>query len=144
MNPPDSRPGWPGISRATFLRGAAGALGACVLGGPLQAQNTPEKPEKMQTRPIPSTGAPLPVGVWGTRGGAACGEALLRSAKLCDERSWGRAAAPAARRRSRHCRAGEPAVRRRRPDPLAARPALTRLGCGDRLRKLGADPAQVR
>jgi diketogulonate reductase-like aldo/keto reductase len=69
MNPPDSRPGRPGISRATFLRGAAGALGACVPGGPLQAQNTPEKPQKMQTRPIPSTGAPLPVvgcGTWRT------------------------------------------------------------------------------
>src|SRR5215470_9201704 len=69
MNPPDSRPGRPGISRTAFLRGAAGALGVCALGQPLLAQNTPEKPEKMLTRPIPSTGAPLPVvgcGTWRT------------------------------------------------------------------------------
>ena len=69
MNPRDSRPGRPGISRATFLRGAACAVSACALGGPLLAQKTSEKPEKMQTRPIPSTGAPLPVvgcGTWRT------------------------------------------------------------------------------
>ena len=39
------------------------------FGGPLLAQGAPEKPEKMQTRPIPSTGAGLPVvgcGTWRT------------------------------------------------------------------------------
>jgi aryl-alcohol dehydrogenase-like predicted oxidoreductase len=69
MNPGDSRSGHRGISRAAFLRGAAGVLGACALGGPLQAQNAPEKSEKMQTRPIPSTGVRLPVvgcGTWRT------------------------------------------------------------------------------
>ena len=57
------------LSRAAFLRGAAGVLGACALGGPLQAQNASEKLEKMQTRPIPSTGVQLPVvgcGTWRT------------------------------------------------------------------------------
>jgi aryl-alcohol dehydrogenase-like predicted oxidoreductase len=53
-------------TRAEFLRTAAGALGGLALVRPSWAQITGEK---MQTRPIPSTGAPLPVigcGTWQT------------------------------------------------------------------------------
>ena len=55
-----------GMSRAAFLRGSAGALGAWALGDVVLAQKAPEK---MQSRPIPSTGARLPIigcGTWRT------------------------------------------------------------------------------
>ncbi len=54
-----------GISRSAFLRGGA-AVFALGLGGGASAQDASER---MRTRPIPSTGAPLPVvgcGTWQT------------------------------------------------------------------------------
>ncbi len=48
------------MTRGDFLRLSAGALAACTLGGrALQAIAAPAP--AMQTRPIPSTGKPLPV-----------------------------------------------------------------------------------
>src|SRR5215471_1544536 len=53
-----------GPSRGDFLRGAGAALLTLGLGRPTSAQSTGEK---MHTRPIPSSGAALPVigcGTW--------------------------------------------------------------------------------
>jgi diketogulonate reductase-like aldo/keto reductase len=55
-----------GMTRAAFLQRSAGALCAAAVGGPSAAQGVAEK---MQTRTIPSTGAPLPIvgcGTWRT------------------------------------------------------------------------------
>jgi diketogulonate reductase-like aldo/keto reductase len=54
------------LSRASFLLGSATAMGFLALGHPAQGQSAGAT---MQTRPIPSTGAPLPVigcGTWRT------------------------------------------------------------------------------
>lgn len=54
------------ITRAALLRGSLGALGLIACGGKLGAQT---QAEKMQTRPIPSSGVQLPVigcGTWQT------------------------------------------------------------------------------
>jgi aryl-alcohol dehydrogenase-like predicted oxidoreductase len=56
----------PELSRAAFLRGVAGFGGALALDGAAFAQRSEEN---MQTRPIPSSGKPLPVigvGTWQT------------------------------------------------------------------------------
>jgi diketogulonate reductase-like aldo/keto reductase len=61
-----SREGASRIGRAEFLRGAAGALCAWSI---LRTRGAKAMTEKMQTRPIPSTGAPVPVvgcGTWQT------------------------------------------------------------------------------
>jgi diketogulonate reductase-like aldo/keto reductase len=54
------------MTRSDFVRGSLGSLCAAALGGPVRAQGPGEK---MHTRPIPSTGAALPVigcGTWRT------------------------------------------------------------------------------
>jgi diketogulonate reductase-like aldo/keto reductase len=55
-----------GMSRAAFLRGSAAAFCAAAFSGNAPAQSASEK---MLTRPIPSSGAPLPIigcGTWRT------------------------------------------------------------------------------
>lgn len=57
---PDNSDSRTSMTRAEFLRLSAGAIAACVLGsGALQS--VAATPVAMQTRPIPSTGEPLPV-----------------------------------------------------------------------------------
>lgn len=59
-------PGIGGLTRADVLRGAGVAFAAAMMGERAMAQGASER---MQTRPIPSSGAPLPVvgcGTWQT------------------------------------------------------------------------------
>ncbi len=60
------RPEAGGLTRADVLRGAGAAVAAAMMGERAMAQSASEP---MQTRPIPSSGAPLPVvgcGTWQT------------------------------------------------------------------------------
>ncbi len=57
---PDKSDSPASMTRAEFLRFAAGAITACALGGGALRSHA-ATPTAMQTRPIPSTGEPLPV-----------------------------------------------------------------------------------
>lgn len=70
----------PAISRAKFLRGSAGLICALAMPGAGAAQ----APEKMPTRPIPSTGAALPVIGCGTWRGFDVGANAARRAQLAE------------------------------------------------------------
>src|SRR5262249_44516418 len=66
-----------GVSRAEFVRGSLAVLCASALNAPARAQ-TPG--DKMHTRKIPSSGAPLPVVGVGTWRGFDVGEGAERAA----------------------------------------------------------------
>jgi aryl-alcohol dehydrogenase-like predicted oxidoreductase len=68
------------MTRAGFLRGAAGALGALALGGAAPARSE----DKMLTRPIPSSGAALPVIGCGTWRGFDVGSSAAERAPLAE------------------------------------------------------------
>ena len=70
----------PGMTRAGFLRGAAGALGALALGGAAPARAE----DKMLTRPIPSSGAALPVIGCGTWRGFDVGSSAAERVPLAE------------------------------------------------------------
>ena len=71
----------PGLTRAGFLHCAAGALGALALGG---AAPAPAAEDRMLTRPIPSSGKPLPVIGCGTWRGFDVGKAEAERAPLAE------------------------------------------------------------
>ena len=70
----------PGLTRAGFLKGAAGALGALALGG---AGPAPAE-DRMLTRPIPSSGKALPVIGCGTWRGFDVGSSAAERAPLAE------------------------------------------------------------
>src|ERR1700674_2235056 len=70
-----------GMTRADFVRGLLGALCASALGFPGRAQGPGEK---MHTRPIPSSGAALPVIGGGTWRGFDVGGSARERAPLAE------------------------------------------------------------
>jgi diketogulonate reductase-like aldo/keto reductase len=69
------------ITRAEFVRGSLGVLCAAALGAPARAESSGEK---MRTRPIPSSGAPLPVIGCGTWRAFDVGESARERAALAE------------------------------------------------------------